>query len=191
MPLVGKSGAAGASWMTWTNFDVARLALRRRRHGYAGAVSVARRIHVYKTGRLLRYWVLPSAIIEIGCAVIGTTVSPTPASVDWPMFGLIVAVIVLIAARSLLFGVWLIDGKLVARSWLRTNRLDVREIGRCDRVPYWGLIYGWRESRSHSMLSLRLENGSTLLIRSTIASRRVSQRQVEEIRAYLDAASDS
>lgn len=140
---------------------------------------------IYRSGGLARIIALAVVAFLLGCMSIGLTARPFSRPVDGVAFFGLVTMFVLVVLRSMSIGIWMTPGDVTARSWLRTWRISSETIRRCDRVPYSGIAYGFSESRFFWMLTLVLEDGSSIAVRSTLAPRKTSARQVDEIARYL------
>jgi hypothetical protein len=88
--------------------------------------------------------------------------------------------------RSLLWGVWIRDGRLIVRDWFWTRRISVTAITDVRTAPYSGMIYEGGESTILQVLSIhRVGKREPWDAQGTLSSRRSARRQVAAIRAEL------
>jgi hypothetical protein len=94
------------------------------------------------------------------------------------------AVIVVILIRSMRLGLWVGDGALVARSWLRTRRFEVPFT--LTPAVYDGAILGDSIWRSRHLRMIRVVRGREQSdLRFTLSSGAAIYRQVQEIETAL------
>jgi hypothetical protein len=140
---------------------------------------------VYRSGGFARVLAFSVGGLFLAAMGIGLTLRTAASFWKWPTFALLLIVFVALIVRAASVGVWISPAGLVVRSWFQTWRWPRENVRRCERVPYWGLLEGTGESRITWMLKFSLYDGTSVLVRSTIAPRRTSQQQVLELQSYL------
>lgn len=140
---------------------------------------------VYKSGGFGRALALAVSALFLTAIALGLLAKTAPSPFKWPAFAVLVVVFLALPARAAMVGVWMSPTGIIARSWFKTWRLDAEAIRRCERVPYAGLLYGYGESRHIWMLKLSLWDGTTIVIRSTIAPRKTSEAQAGQLQEFL------
>lgn len=149
-------------------------------------MELANRAHVYRSGSFIRITGIAAAVLLLGGMGIGLTAKVPSDPANWTGFLALLGALTFVIARGFRVGIWIVPEGLVVRSWFKTWHFPEGTIRRCDRVPYWGMLQGAGESWFFWMISLALTDGTTIYVRSTVAPRNTSGRQVAEIASFIN-----
>lgn len=142
-------------------------------------------MRVWKTGDLARFIVIPAALVFFVPAMAGLVSGQLPGLAEAAIAGTFAGGAALAVARACVVGVWLTSEGAVARDWFRTYRFRRGHVSRFDSESYSGLLNRGNESRTFSMLVVTRPGKLPTPLRSSIAHRKTSRRQLHEVLGHF------
>jgi hypothetical protein len=142
-------------------------------------------MRVWKTGDLARFIVIPTALLFLVPGLAWLVSGELTELADAAIAGTFAVGAALAIARACVVGVWLTSDGAIARTWFRTYRFRRGHVSRCDSESYSGMFNRGNESTTFSMLVFSRPGKLPTPIRTTIALRRTSRRQLTELSAHF------